>query len=305
MTARAVEGPIGFIGVGSIGAPMARRLIAAGHQLVVYDLRAEALELLLELGAEAAASSAEAASRCRVLFTSLPGPPQVEAAVEGEHGILEGALVGTIHVDLSSNSVSRARRLAEVERAHGVTYLNCPVTGGVQRAAEGTLTVLGSGDAAAFEQVRPLLETIGTEVFNLGEAGTGALYKVINNVILLCGNQILQEALVLGVKSGLDAAHLVELLRLGSARPFLGVADALLAREWANPAASLSITEKDVALALELAREQLVPMPIASAAHQTYLSAMAHGHADEHYFTSLLALEAAAGIDLEQDEEST
>ena len=289
---------IGFIGAGNIGNPMARQLIAAGHQLVVHDLRPEATENLLELGAQSAQSCAEVAAHCAVVFTSLPGPPEVEDAITGVDGILEGGLIGTIHVDLSSNSISTVRRLAEVERVHGISYIDAPVTGGVPGAEAGTLTVLGSGDADAFERVRPLLEQIGSTVFHLGEAGAGCLFKLLNNVIILCGNQIVQEALVLGVKAGLEPEDLVEKLRLGTARPYMGLAPYLLGKRFDNPSFTLKLAEKDVSLALEAARVNQVPMPVANAAHQTYLRALSAGLGEQSFLATLQALEAAADSEI-------
>ena len=285
---------IGFIGVGNIGNPMARQMIAAGHSLVVFDLRAETMENLLELGADAGASAADVASRCSVVFTSLPGPVEVDVAVAGGEGILSAASAGDIHVDLSSNSITAVQRLAALEAQHGVTYIDAPVTGGVTGAEAGTLTVLGSGDEQAFERVRPLLDAIGANVFHLGEAGTGCLFKLINNVIILCGNQIVQEALVLGVKAGLDPENLLEKLRLGTARPYMGLAPYLLGRRFENPSFTLKLAEKDVSLALEAARANHVPMPVANAAHQTYLRALAAGLGELSFLATLEALEAGA-----------
>lgn len=289
---------IGFIGTGNIGNPMARQLIAAGHQLVIFDLRSEVMENLLELGAESASSGAEVASRCAVVFTSLPGPPEVEAAITGVDGILAGASAGDIHVDLSSNSITAVRRLAELERAHGVSYIDAPVTGGVPGAEAGTLTVLGSGDADAFKQVRPLLEHIGANIFHLGDAGAGCLFKLLNNVIILCGNQIVQEALVLGAKAGLDPEDLVEKLRLGTARPYMGLAPYLLGKRFDNPSFTLRLAEKDISLALEAARVNHVPMPVANAAHQTYLRALSAGFGEQSFLATLQALESAAGSEI-------
>lgn len=289
---------IGFIGTGNIGNPMARQLIRGGCQLVVYDLRPGAVENLLELGAEPADSPAEVAARCSIVFTSLPGPTQIETAVAGPDGILDAAIPGDIHVDLSTNSLNGVRRIAQLEAAAGITHIDAPVTGGVGRAGEGTLTVLGSGDPGVYEQIRPLLDHIGEHVLYLGEAGMGGLYKLINNVIILCGHQIVQEALVLGAKAGLDLVDLVEKLRLGTARPYMGAADQFLARQWKNPTSTMVIAEKDVSLALELAREQQVAMPVASAVHQTYLSALAAGFDDLHHFSALEVLERAAGIEI-------
>ena len=289
---------IGFIGTGNIGNPMARQLIRGGHQLVVFDLRPEALENLLELGAESADSAAEVASRCSIVFSSLPGPPQIEAATTGPDGILAGASPGDIHIDLSTNSVRGVQRIVQLETDAGVVHIDAPVTGGVVRAGEGTLTVYGSGDPETFERVRPLLDHIGTNVFHLGEAGMGCLYKLVNNVIVLSGHMIVQEALVLGAKAGLDMPDLVEKLRLGTARPYMGLVNQFLAKQWENPTSTMMIAEKDIRLALELARAQQVPMPVANAVHQTYLTALAAGLDELHHFAAQDVLEAAAGIEI-------
>ena len=289
---------VGFIGTGNIGNPMARNLIEAGHQLVVYDLRPEVMESLLELGADSAESCAEVASRCSIVFSSLPGPPEIEAAITSADGILAGASPGDIHVDLSSNSITTVRRLAQLEADAGVSYIDAPVTGGVPGAEAGTLTVLGSGDANAFERVRPLLDHIGSNIFHLGEAGSGCLFKLLNNVIMLCGNQIVQEALVLGAKAGLDPEDLVDKLRLGTARPYMGLAPYLLGKRFDNPSFTLRLAEKDVSLAIEAARANQVPMPVANAAHQTYLRALSAGLGEQSFLATLQALEAAAGTEI-------
>ena len=289
---------IGFIGTGNIGNPMARNLIEAGHQLVIFDLRPEVMENLLELGAESAESCAEVASRCSIVFSSLPGPPEIESVITSAEGILAGAAQGDIHVDLSSNSITTVRRLAQLEADAGVSYIDAPVTGGVPGAEAGTLTVLGSGDADSFERVRPLLDAIGANIFHLGEAGAGCLFKLLNNVIILCGNQIVQEALVLGTKAGLDPEDLVEKLRLGTARPYMGLAPYLLGKRFDNPSFTLRLAEKDVSLAIEAARANQVPMPVASAAHQTYLRALSAGLGEQSFLATLQAIEAAAGTEI-------
>ena len=289
---------IGFIGTGNIGNPMARQLIRAGQQLVVYDLRPEAMENLLELGAESASSPAEVASRCSVVFTSLPGPTQIEAATAGPDGILAGASPGDIHIDLSTNSAKGVERILQLETNAGVIHIDAPVTGGVVRAGQGALTILGSGDAETFERIRPLLEHIGEHVFHLGEAGMGCLYKLINNMIVLSGHLIVQEALVMGTKAGLDTVDLVEKLRQGTARPYMRLADVFLAKQWENPTSTTVIAEKDVAQALELARDQRVPTPVANAAHQHYLATLAAGFDELSHFSAQDVMEAAAGISI-------
>ncbi len=287
---------IGFIGTGNIGNPMARQLIRGGHQLVVHDLRPEVMENLLELGAESAGSAAEVASRCSLVFTSLPGPTQIEAATAGPDGILAGASPGDVHIDLSTNSVKGVERILQLETNAGVMHIDAPVTGGVVRAGQGTLTILGSGDAETFERIRPLLDHIGEHVLHLGDAGMGCLYKLINNMIVLSGHLIVQEALVLGTKAGLDTQDLVEKLRQGTARPYMGLAEVFLAKQWENPTSTTVIAEKDIAQALELARDQRVPTPVANAAHQHYLATLAAGFEELSHFSAQDVMEAAAGI---------
>jgi 3-hydroxyisobutyrate dehydrogenase-like beta-hydroxyacid dehydrogenase len=289
---------IGFIGAGTIGAPMARRLLETGHALVVHDLRAEALAPLAAAGAATAASPREVAARCRVVLTSLPGPAEVEAVVRGEDGILAGARAGDVHVDLSTSSWAMVRRLAELEARAGVALLDAPVSGGVVGAAQGSLTVMASGDRGAFERVRPLLQALGKHVFHLGESGAGTLVKLVNNAVFLCAGLVVQEAFVLGAKAGLEPAKLLEVLRTGSAGLYLGLAELFVRRGFETPIFALSLAEKDVALALDSARELAVPMPVVSAAHQTYVQALAQGHGHEVFFATLRALEDAAGAEV-------
>jgi 3-hydroxyisobutyrate dehydrogenase-like beta-hydroxyacid dehydrogenase len=289
---------IGFVGTGTIGGPMARRLVETGHPLVVHDLRAEALEPLVRAGARAAASPREVAGRCRIVLTSLPGPAEVEAVATGEHGILAGARAGDVHVDLSTSSWAMVRRLAELEARAGVSLLDAPVSGGAAGAAQGALTVMASGPREAFERAEPVLRSLGRHVFHLGESGAGTLTKLANNAIFLCAGLVAQEVFVLAAKAGLDPARLLEVLKTGSAGMYLGTAELCLRRDFELPIFALALAEKDVALALDSARELATPMPVVAAAHQTYLQAKAQGHGARVFFATLRALEAAAGAEV-------
>ena len=289
---------IGFIGAGTIGGPMARRLLERGHALVVHDVRPEALRPLALAGAHTAASPREVAERCRVVLTSLPGPAEVESVVRGEAGILAGAERGDVHVDLSTSSWAMVRRLAALEARAGVELLDAPVSGGAAGAAQGTLTVMASGSRAAFDRVEGLLRSLGKHVFHLGESGTGTLAKLANNAVFLCAGLVAQEVFVLAAKAGLDPARLLEVLRTGSAGMYLGLAEACLGRGFDAPIFQLALAEKDVALALESARELAVPMPVTAAAHQTYLQALAQGLGSKVFFATLRAIESAAGAEV-------
>lgn len=289
---------VGFIGTGSIGDPMARQLLAAEHQLVVHDARPEAAAGLQELGAEWAGSPRDVAAACRIVMTSLPGPAEVQAVVIGADGLLAATQPGDIHIDLSSNSVAMVQRLHAEEAARGVTYLDCPVTGGVRRARRGALTILASGDREAFDRVEPLLQTIGEHVFYVGQAGAGCLTKLVNNAIVLCAGQLVQEGLVLGTKLGLDPGRLHEMLKVGSAAPHVGLMPYMLGRRFADPTFTLALASKDVGLALEAARDAGVAMPVTSAAHQTYLAAVARGLGDQSFLATQIPLEQGAGVEV-------
>ena len=291
---------IGFIGTGNIGNPMARHLIAAGHDVTVFDIRTAATENLLELGARPANNPRDVADACRTVFLSLPGPPEVEDAVRGRDGLLAAARPGDTLVDLTTNSVSAVRRMHALLAEAAIDYLDCPVTGGVTGAEAGTLTVLGSGDQDAFERAEPVLRAFASNVFYLGEPGSGTLVKLINNAIVLCSGQLVQEGIVLGSRAGLDPAKLYDMLQLSTARPFIGLMPHMVGRRFENPTFSLALATKDVSLALETARELAVPMPVTAAAQQTYLRALASGLGDLSFMATLQALEEGAATTVPQ-----
>jgi 3-hydroxyisobutyrate dehydrogenase len=289
---------IAFIGTGNIGNPMARNLLRAGHALVVHDRRETASANLIDLGATWAASPAEAASRAAVVFTSLPGPAEVEEVLTGPEGILAGAAPGTVYFDLSTNAPAVARRLAAVAAERGVTYLDAPVSGGVSGAEQATLAVMVGGDRQAFEAHRTLLEAIGRNVFHLGDVGAGCTVKLMNNLIALVTGHVINEALVTGVRAGIDARTLYEVMSVSSAARFVGGIPRLLERGFDTPTFTLALAAKDVGLAVGLGRELGVPMPVSAAAEQAMLGAVAAGLGGKASSATLLALEALAGIEV-------
>jgi 3-hydroxyisobutyrate dehydrogenase-like beta-hydroxyacid dehydrogenase len=293
-----VAEPVGFIGTGTIGNPMAKRLQGAGHALVVFDVRAEATRELEQAGATRAASPHEVARACRLVFTSLPGPREIDAVVRGTDGLLAGARAGDVHVDLSTSSWEAVRRLRDAEAAAGVALVDAPVSGGAAGAAQGTLTVMASGDRAAFERADPYLRAFARHVFHLGESGAGTLVKLINNAVFLCAGMLVQEGFVLGAKAGLDPARLLEVLKLSSGGMYAGLADLVFARGFDNAFFQLALAEKDVALALESGRALGAPMPVTAAAHGVYAESVARGLGPKVFFATLKTLEAAAGVEV-------
>lgn len=289
---------VGFIGTGRMGNPMARNMIKAGNSLVVHDKLESATANLIELGARWADSPRAVGEQCEVLFTSLPGPPEVEQVLLAEDGVLAGARPGTVIFDLSSNAPSVVRALAAKARAQGVTLLDSPVSGGVTGADKATLAVMVGGDRAAFDEHRPLLDAIGANVFHLGDVGAGAVVKLMNNLIAMSVGVIIQEALVTGTKAGIDPEKLYEVFRASSAGPVVSGIPRILRRGFDDPTFALTLGAKDVGLAVGAGRELSVPMPVAAAVEQVYLWAKARGLGDRNTLATLLLYEEAAGVEL-------
>jgi 3-hydroxyisobutyrate dehydrogenase-like beta-hydroxyacid dehydrogenase len=289
---------VGFVGTGTIGAPMAKRLLDAGHALVVCDRVEAATAPLVVAGAKRAASPREVAAACRVVFTSLPGPPDVEAVVTGKDGLLEAARPGDVHVDLSTSAWDAVRRLHAREAEARVHLLDAPVSGGVMGAVQGTLSVMASGEKSAFERVEPLLRAFGKNVFFLGEPGNGTLSKLVNNAIFLCGGLLVQETFALAAKAGLDPNRLLEVVQVSSGAAYAGLAKLLLGRSFDNAFFSLALAEKDVSLAIASAQGLGVPMPVVEAAHASYARALELGLGRKLFAATLLAVEDAAGVEV-------
>jgi 3-hydroxyisobutyrate dehydrogenase len=274
---------IGFIGLGRMGYHMARHVADAGHALTVYDMRPEAAEMLAAAApnVRVAASIADAAREKELVFTSLPGPPEIEAIVLDEGGLLGSMRWGSTYVDLSTNSPTLVRRLAAELAARGITMLDAPVSGGVDGAEAGTLSVMVGGDEAAFERLRPVLSTIGTKLFYCGGIGNGSVTKLCNNICGAVIAMISSEALTLGVKAGVDVQTLQQVIAVstgGSQRLANRFPRYLLARNF-EPGFSVALSAKDTHLALDLAHELEVPMQTGELAGKELDEAIARGWA--------------------------
>jgi 2-hydroxymethylglutarate dehydrogenase len=291
---------LGFIGTGHMGNPITRHLLKAGHDVAVYDKRQETTANLIELGAVWGESPAGVAEASEVVFTSLPGPPEVDDAVLGENGLLDGAKSGMLHVDLSSNLPSAVQRLSRIERAKGLDFMDAPLSGMVTGAEEGTLTVFVGAEEATLERARPLLEHFGKNIFHVGPVGTGNILKLTNNMMIHASSLLVQEALAIGVKAGIDPEKLYDIWNVSSSSRFVQGIPRLLERNFDNPSFTLALTAKDVGLCVEAAREMNVPATVASAASQVYVRSMARGLGDKLMSASLITIEEEAGVKIEK-----
>ena len=208
---------IGFIGLGIMGAPMARNLMRAGHRLVVHNRSAEPARALASEGAEVAALPREVAERCDVIFTMLPDSPDVERVIAGPDGVLEGVRPGALLVDMSTISPAVTRALAARCAEHGAAMLDAPVSGGDVGAINGTLTIMVGGDAADFERARPLFAAMGKHVVHVGAIGTGQVTKAANQVVVGLVIAAVAEALTLGARGGVWPETLLDVLGTGAA----------------------------------------------------------------------------------------
>ncbi len=289
---------VGFIGCGTIGGPMALRLLETGHAVRVFDIDPHAVSAPQAAGAAVAASVAELAHACETVLLSLPGPAQIEAVMLGDEGLLGRAGAVRSVVDLSTNDLALNRRLAERAAAGNIAYLDAPVSGGSQAAREGRLAIMVGGEQDAFEKARGLLESLAEHVFYRGPAGSGTLTKLINNQVFLCASVLVQEGFVMGARAGMDPTELLEVLKASSAGPFVARAPLTLSRRFDLGVFALDIAAKDVALALDSARALGASMPLTEAAHGIYQQARARGLGGEDFYATVKVLEEAAGVTL-------
>jgi 3-hydroxyisobutyrate dehydrogenase-like beta-hydroxyacid dehydrogenase len=288
---------IGFVGIGRMGLPMASRLLAAGHRLVAYDLRAEALDALAARGVEKAASPAEVASRAETVLASLPMPAVVREVALGENGIAAGSRVRRF-VDLSTTGPRMARAIAEDLAPRGILAIDAPVSGGVAGATKGTLAVMVSGPPEDCEALKPMLQAIGKYFYIGAEPGMGQMMKLINNLLSATATAATSEAVVLGVKAGLDPRVMIDVINAGSGRSTASedkFPKSILPRSF-DFGFALGLMAKDVNLCIGEAEALGVPMWIGNAVKQMWLYGLAQGGPEQDFTNLITHIEKWAGV---------
>lgn len=279
---------IGFVGLGTMGGQMARRLAASGYRVTGYDVLADRASRAREGGVALAASAAGAAEAADIVLSSLPDPAAVRRAYLGADGVLAKARRGTTLVDVSTIDPDTWREVAAVAQAAGVDCLDAPVSGGPAEAGSGKLVFIVGGDAAVLERCRPVLLILGTDVHHVGPLGSGQVVKIVNNVMSMGNVAVAAEAMVLGVKAGVDPQRLFDIVSTSGGRShhFLKRFPNVLAGDF-TPHFSIALSRKDVALALAAKLE--MPMLVASTVRQVYEAAHAQGlgHLDMAAVTKL------------------
>lgn len=288
---------VGFIGVGAMGRGMVKNLLKAGYSVTAFDLSDAALKAVAELGARTASSPPDAAKGSDIVFTSLPTPTAVRSVVLGTEGILGSMEPGTYIVDMSTIDPHTVREITAQARARGVEFLDAPVSGGPGGAGEGTLAIMVGGYKDAFDQVRPVLEAMGKNIFYIGESGTAQVIKLAHNMIVAANAVALGEAFLAGVKSGLPAKTVAEVISKSVGRS--GVLEIfgpkILNNDYDKPLFALKLMHKDLGLYLKMAEELRLPAVLGSLIYQLYTAAQAGGRGDKDHTAVCQVLEEMAG----------
>ena len=288
---------IGFIGLGKMGFPMARRLVEAGHQLVVFDTRKEVVDQLIALGAEAASSPKDIADRVETVMASLPSLQASLEVATGAGGVIEGKRVKRF-VDLSTVGSQMAVKIHGLLAHKGIVQIDSPVSGGVGGAEKGTLAVMVSAPRADFEIVKPALDVIG-KVFFIGEKpGTGQTMKLANNFLSATAMVATSEAVVMGVKSGLDPAIMIDVINAGSGMNTASrdkFPRAVLPRSFDFGFAT-GLMVKDVRLALDEMKSLGLSMEVAEAVGRLWEVVIRDMGPESDFTSAIKPIEKAAGV---------
>lgn len=298
---------IGFIGLGNMGRPMAERLAAAGFPLIVHDLNRAAADQLPVAGSEWADSPQSVAVRSDVICTSLPGPVEAEAVFLGDRGIVRGMNPGSILIDFTTNSLLLVRKTSEALKERGAAMLDAPVSGGVEGAKRGELTVLIGGEEATLDAARPVLNQLAKNVLHIGPTGTASICKMLHNCAVFCANLAMMECFTAGVKAGVPPATIIETFQksgLGRNLDLQTAMPATLFRGNFQPRFAMKTAHKDMKLAIELARETGVPMHLAEMVEAEMAEAMSRGWGDKDNTIFLTLQEERAGVQVRIDGES-
>jgi 3-hydroxyisobutyrate dehydrogenase len=289
---------VGFIGVGNMGNPMAGNVLKTGFPLTVFDMNPAAMGNLVAAGARKAGSAQEVLEQSEVVMTCLPASPDVEALYLGAGGLVERARPGTILIDLSSVLPSTPRKIEPKARQRGVHFLEAPVSGGVSGARAATLAVMVGGDAEILERARPVLRSIGPNIFSVGPVGTGNTVKAINNMMSCVNSLAMMEGLVLARKAGIDAMTIYEVVKAssGGSKALERIPSVIVPRNFA-PGFKVQLMNKDLDTFNTIAKELHVPVSFSNVAQRYQQAALAAGLGDQDTSVALTIIEKLAGLE--------
>ena len=294
-----MAGAVGFIGLGAMGRPMALNLVKHGFPLVVHDIDPAKVDPLRQTGATVADSPERVAAATARTICIVETTAQAESVITGDRGIIRSAGQGHIVICMSTIDPFVAKRLGAELAARGIAMLDAPVSGGTERAVTGELSIIGGGAAETFEACRDLFKAMGTKIFHVGGLGQGLAMKLVNNMLVQVNLVAVAEALVMGVKAGLDPRTIYEVVRVstGTSAAFEGRVPKILARDF-TPGGTIDIYYKDQELETAFAKQLGVPLLLANVSQQVYQMARAAGLSKQDGPAIIQVLERLAGVEV-------
>jgi 2-hydroxy-3-oxopropionate reductase len=290
--------PIGLVGLGIMGKPMARNLLKAGHKLVVYDIVPAALDEIMSDGAEGARSAKEVGEKCDFVITMVPNSPHVKAAIFGENGVADGIKSGSLIVDMSSIDPTVSREVGGMLKDKGVRFLDAPVSGGEPKAIDGTLAIMVGGDQQDFDEAKPIFDAMGSAVL-CGEIGAGQVTKLANQIVVALNIAAVGEALTLAMKSGVDPDLVYQAIRGGLAGSTVMDAKApmMMDRNF-KPGFRISLHIKDLQNALAAGQNTGVPLPLTAMAMEMMQAIKIDGHLEDDHSALVFFSEKLANVEV-------
>jgi 3-hydroxyisobutyrate dehydrogenase len=288
---------IGFIGLGIMGRPMAKHLLAAGHELTVWNRSRPSVDTLVEAGARAGESPADVAAQSDVMFTMVGDSPDVEGIALGANGIIEGGRPGLIHIDMSTISPAVTRSIGERYADKDIEILDAPVSGGESGAINASLSIMAGGKREVFERALPLLQVLGKTITYCGPSGAGQTVKLCNQVAVSVTNLAVCEALVLAAKAGVPPRTMVDAISGGAAASWqlLNMAPKMIDGDF-RPGFKVWHQQKDLRLAMELAGDNGLPLPATALVSQLFAALQADGLADAGTQALIKSLEKLGNV---------
>lgn len=299
---------VAVIGLGMMGASIAKNLAKAGHSLKIFDVDTRAADQLASAGVTVASSPAEAGRGAKIAFLSLPGPEQIEEVCVGKDGLHDAMAAGGTIVDLSTNALDTVKKLESQLAQKGIAFLDAPVSGGPWGAADGTLAIWIGGNRKAYDDVRPVLDAIGKRIDYMGAIGNGTLTKLVHNAGANIRAVMNAEIMNLGIKAGIDPLALLKAIRQGSngrQRTFDGAAGKYLDGTFDEPAFKLKLAHKDMRLAVELGEAYGVPMEMSQIAFKSLDEALKRGWGERDSGASVLVTREKAGVSFDPIDRAT
>jgi 2-hydroxy-3-oxopropionate reductase len=296
-----VSSKIGFVGLGIMGRPMAKNLLKAGHQVTVYDIVPAGMDDVVAAGAGKGSSPKDVASRTDIIITMVPDGPEVEQAVLGQNGVLEGAKTGSIVIDMSSINPTVSQKVGAACEAKGVEFLDAPVSGGEPKAIDGTLAIMVGGKKDVFDRMEPILKLMGSTVTLTGKIGAGNVTKLANQIMVACNIAAMGEALVLATKAGLDPEVVFNAVKAGLAgSTVLNVKAPMVYSRNFKPGFRIKLHQKDLRNALLAAESMKVCLPLTSIVQNMLIDLMNNGKGDLDHSAIVQVIEQASAVEVKK-----